>query len=365
MTVTVEAMAALLDDDGVTEILVDRPDRVYVERKGKLEDIDIRFAGEQQVVDWANSLLTAHGWEAAEKGRPWAEARLRDGSRMLVVVPPVAVSGPSVVIRKFFRQTPTFDQLLQWGCISQSILDFLKVVMQARLDVIVAGGTSTGKTTLTNRVVELTPEEERLVVVEWANELNIRHERLVYLEAQAASHSAALGAGVSSDVRVDVSELLRVAARMRPDRIIVGELMGGEVIEMLRLMNTGHEGMVATIHANSPRDVLTRLETMATIAEPSLTLPVIRGQIAAAIDLIVHIGRLEDGSHRVLSVVEVQDLKGDHILLQELFTWEKTGMGEDGRLTGVFGATGAKPSFAPTLAVAGLTFPDGMFERET
>jgi pilus assembly protein CpaF len=354
MTKTAEAMTALLEDDSVTEIMVDGPDRVYVERRGKLEDTDVRFAGEQQVIDWANSLLATHGGGPVGEGRPWAEARLRDGSRMLVVVPPVAVSGPNVVIRKFSRLPITFDQLLQWGSLGQNILDFMRVVMQTRLDVLVAGGTAAGKTALTNLIVELMPAEERLVVVERANELNIRHERLVYLEAHWASTDGTGG--------VDVNDLLWVAARMRPDRIIVGELMGVEVVEMLRLMNTGHEGMVATMHANSPRDALARLETMATMAEPSLTLPVIRGQIAAALDLIIHAGRLEDGSRRVLSVVEVQDLKGDNIVLQELFTWKKTGVGEDGRFTGVFEATGATPSFAPVLAAAGYTFPEGMFE---
>lgn len=357
VSMAIEAMKALLDDDSVTEILVDGPDRVYIERKGKLEDTDIRFADEQQVGDWANSLLTFHGWEPVGEGWPWTEARLRDGSRMLVVVPPVAVGGPSVTIRKFFRVPLTFEKLVQLGCVNQTILDFLKVVMQARLDVIVSGSTASGKTTFTNLMVELTPEDERLVAVEWANELHIRHERLVYLEAQAVSASGAGG--------VDVSELLRLAAHMRPDRIIVGELTGAEVVEMLRLMNTGYEGMVATIHAKSPRDALARLETMATMAEPSLTLPVIRAQIAAALDLIVHISRLADSSRKVVSVVEVQDLKGDNIVLQELFTWEKTGVGEDGRFTGVHKATGAKPSFAPALATAGLTFPKGMFERET
>jgi pilus assembly protein CpaF len=354
MKTTVEEMAALLEDDSVVEIMVDGPSQVYIERKGKLEDTDIRFADGQEVIDWANDLLTSQGWEPVGEGRLWADTRLQDGSRVLVVIPPVAVNGPSVVIRKFFRVPPTFDQLFQYGSINQTIVSFLKTVMQARLNVIVAGGTASGKTTLTNMIVGLMPEGERLVAVEQANELRLRNERVVYLEAHAASASSA--------GEVNVSDLLRLASRMRPDRIVVGELMGAEVLEMLRLMNTGHEGMVATIHAKSPRDVLARLEKMATMAEPSLTLPVIRAEIAAAIDLIVHIGRLEDGSRKVLSVVEVQDLKGDNIVLQELFAWEKTGVGEDGRFTGVFRATGATPSFAPALAAQGLTFPEGMFE---
>lgn len=355
MKTTVEAMAALLEDDSVVEIMVDGPDQVYIERKGKLEDTDIHFANERQVIDWANGLLTSHGWEPVGEGRLWAEGRLRDGDRMLIVIPPVAVNGPSVVIRKSHSGPLTFEQLLQWGSINQTIVDFLKTVMQARLNVIVAGGTASGKTTLTNMIVELAPKGERLIAVEQVNELRLRNERVIYLEAQAAGAS---GAG-----EMDVSELLRLASRMRPDRILVGELMGAEVVEVLRLMNTGHDGMMATIHANSPRDVLARLEKMATMAEPSLTLPVIRAEIAEGIDLIIQIRRLEDGSRKVMSVVEVQGLKGDNIVLQELFTWEKTGVGEDSRFTGVFKAAGATPSFAPALAARGLTFPEGLFER--
>ncbi len=356
MKTVVETITALLKDENVVEIMVDGPDQVYIERKGQLEDVDVHFANERQVIDWANGLLTSHGWEPVGEGRLWAEGRLPDGSRMLVVVPPVAVRGPSVVIRKSHSGPLTFEQLYSYGSISPTIVGFLKTVMQARLNVIIAGGTASGKTTLTNMILELAPAKERLIAVELVNELRLRNERVIYLEAQAAKAS---GAG-----EVDVSELLQVASRMRPDRIIVGELMGAEVLEVLRLMNTGHDGIAATIHAKSPRDVLARLEKMATMAEPSLTLPVIRAEMAAAIDLIIHVGRLEDGSRKVLSIVEVQDLKGDNIVLEELFTWEKTGIGEDERFTGVFKATGATPSFAPSLAAMGLTFPEGTFERE-
>jgi pilus assembly protein CpaF len=346
-----------LEDDSVAEIMIDGPDRVYVEREGKLEDVDVCFADERQIVDWANGLLASHGCEPVGEGRPWVEGRLRSGDTVLVVVPPLAVSGPSVVIFKPPPVPLTFDQLLEWGCLSQSILDFFKVVMQAQLSVLIAGGTSSGKTTLTRLVVELVPEDERLVVVGEAGLtrfLQIRHERLVCLEAQASVASGAR--------EMDMGELLRLAARMRPDRLVVGELAGAEVLEVLRLANVGYEGMVMTIHAAGPRDALTRLETMATIAEPGLTLPVIRAQIAEGIDLIVYQARLEDGSRRVLSISEVQGIKGDNVVLQELFAWEKTGVGEGGRFTGVFKATGAVPSFASTLAAAGLTFPEGMFE---
>jgi pilus assembly protein CpaF len=352
-------MAALLEDSSVAEIMVDGPDRVYVERKGKLEDVDVRFADRQEIVGWANGLLASHGCEPVGEGRLWVEGRLRDGTYVLVVIPPVAVDSPSVVIKKPSPAPLTFDQLLQWGSISQPMLDFLEVVMRAKLAMIIAGGTGSGKTTLTRMVAELVPEGERLVVVGEAGItrfLHIRHKHLVCLEAQPAIASGAREA--------DVGELLRLAARMRPDRIVYGELGGGEVLQVLQFVNLGHEGMVATIHANSPRDVLTRMETMATIAEPGLTLPVIRSQIAGGIDLIIQQDRLEDGTRKVISIAEVQGLKGDNIVLQELFTWERTGVGEDGRFTGAFKATGAVPSFAPALAAAGLTFPEGLFEQE-
>ncbi len=351
---TSEAIKGLLEDEQVAELMVDGPDQVYVERQGRLEETGICFADEAAVVDWANGLLTRHGWPPAGEGRPWSEGRLGDGSRMLVVLPPVAVQGPSLVIRKFPATEMTFEQLLEYGSLDEAILDFFRVVMQARLNIIVAGGTASGKTTLTNMLTELMPQGERLIAVERTNELRLRHERVVYLEAQAAR---AVGAD-----EVELSELLQVASRLRPDRMIVGELMGAEALEVLRLMNMGHEGTLTTIHAKSPRDTLARIEKMATMAEPSLTLPVIRAEIAEALDLIVQVNRLEDGSRRVVSIVEVQGLKGDHIQLQDLFTWEKVDAGRQGlRFIGRFRCTHAPPSFVPTLAAAGLEFPEGMF----
>jgi len=354
LTTAAEAVAALLKDETVAEVMIDGPERVYVERKGKLEDTGICFASEREVVDWANGLLALHGWEPVGEGRFWVEGRLADGSRTVVVIPPVAVNGPHVVIRKFSNYPITFEQLLEWGCINQSILDFFHVIMQSRLNVLVSGGTNSGKTTLLNCLTGLMPPEERLIAVESQHELRIRHERVVYLEAEAAQASGA--------DQVGLDDLLRVAAHMRPDRLIVGELRGTEVVEVIRLMNLGYEGAVTLIHANSPRDALARLETMATIAEPSLTLPAIRAEIASALNLIIQQTRLEDGSRRVTSIAEVQDLKGDNIVLEEIFVWEKTGVDQGGRFVGKHRATGAVPSFVPRLAARGLTFPKEMFE---
>ena len=352
MTTVVEAMKALMEDERITEIMVDAPDQVYVEREGELEDVDVRFADEQAIVDWANGVLAAHGCEPVGAGRPWTEECFRDGSHMLVVIPPVAVSGPNVVIRKPVYRRLNFDQLLSFGSLSQSILSFLEVIMQAKLSVIVSGNAGSGKTTLARAIVELVPSAERVVVVGDSGTmtiLRIQHDRLVSLEAPLSGE-------------VEVSQLLRLARHMRPDRIVYAELSGAETVDVLEMMNTGHNGFLTTIHADNPRDALRRVERLATVAEPGLTLPVIRAQIADAVDLVIQGALLEDGKRKVISIAEVQGLKGDSVVLQELFTWHKTGMDEDGHFTGVFKATGAVPSFVPKLQAAGLTFPEGMFE---
>jgi pilus assembly protein CpaF len=356
ITTVTERLSALLADDGISEIMIDGPDRIYVEREGRLEDIDIRFADGGQIVEWANGLLTDNGWDPIDRDKPWVERRLRDGTYLLIVVEPVAANGPSIVIKRPWRDLITLDQLLQWGCVSPAIVDFLRVAIRARRNVLVAGGTNSGKTTLGRIVAEMIPAEERLLIISEPGSfliLQIQHERVVYLEAQP-------GGGGSGEA--DLGSLLRLARRMRADRIFMSEFEGAEVLEALSLMNHGHQGMLSTIHAESPRDALSRLETLATVAEPSLPLPAIRAQIAAAFNLVVYQAYLEDGSRRVTSVAEVQGLKGNSIVIQELFAWEKTGVGPDGRFTGVHRATGAVPSFAPELAARGLAFPDGMFE---
>lgn len=348
-----QAMGALLREDDVSEILVDGAASVYVERNGTLRDTEIRFVDDGQVVEWANSLLIEQGWEPVGPGHPWATARLANGDRITVVVPPVAVDGPSVTIRKFPRVPLTLQQLLTWGCLSEQILGFFRIVMQAELSILISGGTSSGKTTLANLLLGLIPPQARLVAVERRHEMRIDHPRVVYLEAEAGRAS-----GMEP---IDLRELLRVATCMRPDRIVIGELQGPEALDMLELAELGHEGMIASIHARNPRDALARMEIMATLAEPALALPALRAKMASGLDLIVQQNRIEDGTRKIVSVAEVQGLKGDSVVLTELFHWEKTGVGEDGRYTGKFVATGVRPSFAPALAAEGLTFPEGTF----
>jgi pilus assembly protein CpaF len=345
-------MAALMADDGVAEIMVDGPDQVYVERQGKLVDVDVHFADEQAITDWANDLLVANGCEPVGKGRPWAMERFPNGDYVAVVIPPVAISGPSVTVKRPAHAPFGFDELLEWECLSQHMLDMLKVVMQARVSMLISGGSGSGKTTLAGFIAELAPADERIVVVgmdEISRHVRIQGGRRVVLEMPPGGDAT-------------VRDLLHLARHMRPDRIVYGELSGEEAVDVLRLMNSGHDGMMATIHAESPRDALRRLETMVTAAEPALTLPVIRAQIASGVDLVLQQHWLEDRSRKVVSISEIQGLRGDNIVLQEIFGWEKTGVDEDGRFTGVFRATGVVPSFVPRLAAAGLTFPDGTFE---
>jgi pilus assembly protein CpaF len=354
MTAISKAMKALLEDRSISEIMVDGPDQVYVEREGRLEDVDIHFADDKEILHWINDLLTANGCEPVGRERPWAMERFSDGTYVTVVVPPVAISGPSVTVKKHSRAPFGFDELLQWGCLSQSMLDFFKVVMQAPVSMIISGGRSSGKTTLAGFIVDLAPPSQRIVIVgydEITRFIRAKGGRRVVLETPPGGEAS-------------VHDLLNLARHMRPDRIVYGELSGEGTVDVLRLMTQGHDGLIATIHAESPRDTLSRLETLVTAAEPALTLPAIRAQIAQGVHLIVQQNRLDDGSRRVVSIAEVQGLKGDNIVLQELFRWEKTGVGEDGRFTGVFRATGAVPSFAPKLAAAGLTFPEGTFDPD-
>lgn len=355
METIARAMGALLSDDEVSEVLVDGATSVYVERNGTLRDTEIRFPDDAKVIDWANNLLVEQGWEPVGPRHPWATARLANGDRITVVAPPVAVDGPSVTIRKYPRVPLTLEQLLAWGCLSEQILGFLRVVMQAELSILISGGTSSGKTTLANLLLGLIPSKTRLVAVERRHEMRIDHPRVVYLEAEAGRAS-----GMEP---IDLRELLHVATCMRPDRIVIGELQGAEAWDLLELADLGHEGLIATIHARNPRDALARVEIMAALAEPSLALPAIRVKMANGVDLIVQQNRIEDGTRKIVSIAEVQGLKGDSVVLSELFSWKRTGIDENGRHTGKFVATGVTPSFAPALEAEGLCFPEGTFEN--
>jgi len=346
-------MVELLQDDSITEIMADGAERVYVERRGRLEDVDARFASDQAVVDWANRLLAASGHAPLSAGRPMVEGRLRDGCYLLGVIPPVAVERPHLVILKNWKSEITLDLLLQYGSLSPAMVEFFRIVMRARLNIVVAGGTASGKTTLARVLAELIPPDERVILVGQGafpqRIMRLERAHLVCLESPG-------GGGPPS-----VSELLRLASRMRPDRLICGDVTGEETKEAVNLMNDGHDGTLLTLHASSPREAIARLENQISLAEAGLALPAVRAQLAEALDLVVAANRMEDGSRRITSVAQVAGLKGDHIVLEEIFSWRKTGVEADGRLTGAFDAAGHAPRFQSDRA-AGLTFPPGLFK---
>jgi pilus assembly protein CpaF len=348
-----ERIADLLLDDSITELMVDGAERIYVERRGKLEDVDIHFASDQQVIDWANHLLTSNGHQPVSAAHPMVEGRLRDGSYLLAVVPPVAVERPHLVFLKNWKSEITLDLLLEYGAITPQMLEFFKEIMRSRLNMVVAGGTASGKTTLARLLVELIPAHERVILVGQGafpqRIMRLVRPHLVCLESPA-------GGGLPG-----VGELLRLASRMRPDRIICGDVSGDETREAVQLMNSGHDGTLLTLHANTPRDVLTRLEMQMSLAEPGLALPGVRAQLADALDLIVVNSRLEDGSRKIIAVAQVVGLKGDHIILEDIFSWQRSAVDAEGRILGAFHTAEHEPRFNSDRA-AGLRFAAGIFK---
>lgn len=334
-----------LRDDSVTEIMVNGPHLIYIERQGKLEETTTRFADEAHLMRIIERILRPLGRRVDAKW-PMADARLPDGSRVNVIVPPCAVQGPILTIRKFSRRRLTVEDLIHFGSLTPAVAEFLKACVIARLNIVVSGGTGSGKTTLLNVLSGFIPATERIVTVEDSAELQLHQRHVVTLEAKPPDPD---GSG-----RVTIRDLVINALRMRPDRIVVGECRGGEALDMLQAMNTGHDGSLTTLHANSPRDALARLETMTLMAGMDLPVRVIREQIASAVDLIVQQARLRDGSRKIVSVTEVQGMEGEVIVLQDIFVFHEEGMDEQGRVRGQLRPTGARPRFMPRLENAGI-----------
>jgi len=334
-----------LRDDSVTEIMVNGPQLVYVERKGKLEEVPPCFVDEAHVMRLIERILKPLGRRVDAKW-PMVDARLPDGSRVNVIVPPCAVHGPTITIRKFSRKRLQVEDLIAFGSLTPPVAEFLRACVQARLNILVSGGTGSGKTTLLNVLSSFIPATERIVTIEDSAELQLHQRHVVTLEARPADPD---GSG-----RVAIRDLVINALRMRPDRIVVGECRGGEALDMLQAMNTGHDGSLTTLHANSPRDALSRLETMALMAGMELPVRVIREQIASAVDLIVQQARLRDGSRKVVSVTEVQGMEGDVVVLQDIFTFREEGLDEGGQVRGQLRPTGARPRFMARLENAGV-----------
>ena len=343
----------LLADDTVTEIMVNGPHRVYVERGGKLQLTDLQFLDDASVMAIIERIVSPIG-RRIDESQPYVDARLADGSRVNAIIPPLALSGPTVTIRKFAKKTLTVEDFIRFGTWSRNAAEFMKACVIMRKNIIVAGGTGSGKTTLLNLLSGFIPHDERIVTVEDAAELKLVQPHVVRLEARPPN--------IEGRGAVTIRDLVKNCLRMRPDRIIVGECRGGEALDMLQAMNTGHDGSLTTVHANSPRDVISRLETMVLMSGMELPSRAIREQIASAVDVIIHESRLSDGSRKVVAISEVTGLEGQNVVMQDIFAFRQSGVDERGRVQGLFRPTGAVPTFYEHLKSRGLHLDPAMFD---
>ena len=345
----------LLHDHTVNDILVNSYDQVFVERKGKLERSSIRFNDNAHLLKIIEKIASGVG-RRVDESSPMVDARLPDGSRVNAIIPPLALDGPSLSIRKFARDPIRVQNLIQYNSITQEIAMVLEAMVQARLNILISGGTGTGKTTFLNVLSSFIPNDERIVTIEDSAELQLQQEHIVRLETRPANLE---GMG-----EITQRDLVKNALRMRPDRIILGEVRSGEALDMLQAMNTGHDGSLATIHANSPRDALTRLETMVSMAGLNIPDKAIRHQISSAVDVVVQIARLSDGSRKMMGLHEIIGMEGDVITMQEIFAFELMGLDEERRVKGRFVTTGIRPKFMKRLEAMGINLPNQVF-RET
>jgi len=346
-----------LHDPTITEIMVNGYRDIYIERGGKLFKTDKRFRDEGHLNRIIQKIVGQVG-RRVDEASPYVDARLPDGSRVNVILPPVSVRGATLTIRKFSTEPFTTEDLIEFKTLTRTASEFLEACVKGRLNILVSGGTGTGKTTTLNVLSNYIPKDERIITIEDAAELKLWHEHLVSLEYRPPN--------IEGKGEVTIRDLVRNALRMRPDRIIVGEIRGGEALDMLQAMNTGHDGSLSTVHANSPRDVLSRVETMALMAGMDLPVRAIREQVSRAIHLIVHQSRLPDGSRRITHITEIQGMEGDVITLQNLFVFDfNAGIDENGRYLGRLKSTGIRPHFLPILKNNGVTVPDDVFAFET
>jgi len=342
----------LLDDPEISEVMVNGAKKVYVEKKGQLIRTEVTFDDDAHVLRIIERIISPLG-RRVDADHPTVDARLPDGSRVNAVVPPVALDGPSITIRKFPEDRLKVAQLVQVGSLTQNMADFLKACVLARLNIVISGGTGSGKTTLLNVLSSFIPENERIITIEDAAELQLQQDHVLRLETKAAN----IDEGGATTIR----DLVRNSLRMRPDRIIVGECRGSEAFDMLTAMNTGHDGSLTTLHANSPRDALSRLETMVLMAGMELPLKVVRQQISSAVDLIVQQTRLRDGVRRVTAITEVAGMEGDIMVMTDIFKFEVTGLGEGGKVLGELKATGMRPLFSPRVEATGFKLNSELF----
>lgn len=344
----------LLRDPTVTEVMVNRADQVYCERFGKIELTEVQFRDNEHIRHVIDKIVTPLG-RRVDESSPMVDARLPDGSRVNAIIPPLSLAGPVLTIRKFSVDPYTVEDLIGFGSLTQAMAAFLAACVKVKLNCLVVGGTGSGKTTLLNVLSSFIPEGERIVTVEDAAELKLHQPHVVRLEA--------LPPNIEGKGEVRIRDLVRNCLRMRPDRIIVGEVRGAEALDMLQAMNTGHEGSISTVHANSARDALARLETMVMMSGMDLPSRAIREQVASAVHLIVQISRLTDGSRKVVGISEVQGMEGNVIVLQDVFAFSQKGVGEGGKVLGSMQATGMVPKFLDRFSAAGIRLPAEVFKR--
>lgn len=342
----------LLQDESITEIMVNGPHTIFVEQKGKLKLTDIHFYDDSHLMSIIERILTPIG-RRVDESSPLVDARLADGSRVNIIIPPLSLIGPAVTIRKFSKSAFGMSDLVKFGTLGENMALFLEACVKARLNILVSGGTGSGKTTTLNAMSAFIPRDDRIVTIEDAAELRLQQKHVVTLEARPANLE---GKGA-----ITIRDLVRNALRMRPDRIIVGEVRSGEALDMLQAMNTGHDGSLTTAHANTPRDVLSRLETMVLMAGMELPMRAVRTQVSSAIDLILQQSRIRDGTRKITHITEVQGMEGDTIILQDLFHYVQDYIDEKGKSVGHFEATGLQPAFMDKFKMNGVDLPLTLF----
>jgi pilus assembly protein CpaF len=341
----------LLNDTTVSEVMVNGPKHVYVERKGRLERAAVEFLDNDHVLRVIHRIVSPLG-RRIDESSPMVDARLPDGSRVNAIIPPLALNGPTITIRKFSKIPLTVADLVRNGTFDDRFVTFMKAAIHGRLNIIISGGTGSGKTTTLNILSSFLPSDERIVTIEDAAELQLRQDHVVRLETRPAN--------IEGKGHISIRNLVTNCLRMRPDRIVVGEVRSGEALDMLQAMNTGHDGSLTTLHSNGPRDTLRRLETMVMMAGMELPLRAIREQIASALDLVIHQERLRDGSRRITHVTEVQGMEGDVIVLQDIFLFQQTAI-RDGKIIGSLEPTGVRPKFSERLEASGASLPAEVF----
>lgn len=346
----------LLEDESISEIMVNGPNKTYIERKGKLILSDIKFKDNAHVMRVIEKIVSPLG-RRCDESSPIVDARIKggpaDGSRVNAIIPPLALDGPTITIRKFKKDALTIDSLVNFGSMTREMANFLEACVHARLNIVVSGGTGSGKTTLLNVLSSFIPEDERIVTIEDAAELQLKQPHVVRLETRPAN--------IEGKGAITIRDLVKNSLRMRPERVVIGECRGGEALDMLQAMNTGHDGSLTTGHANTPRDMIARLETMVMMAGMDLPVRAIREQIAGAVNIIVQQTRLKDGSRKVVAVTEVQGMEGDTVVLQDIFIFEQQGVDEKGKIIGRVKPTGIRPKFMTKFEEEGIKLPADIF----